>query len=98
VFEDEDPETITSALKFYFREMSEPLLTFKLHQALMTAARASFVTLQYNCAFSCVLSTAGLPEGDQRRQALQACVAQLPTQNAQMLAIVIHHLKRFVFV
>ncbi|KAF6032167.1 hypothetical protein EB796_009523 [Bugula neritina] len=32
-------KTITSALKNYFRKLSEPVMTFKLHQKLMSAAK-----------------------------------------------------------
>ena len=31
-------KTITSAMKNYFRKLSEPLMTFRLHQKLITAA------------------------------------------------------------
>ena len=32
-------KTTTSALKNYFRKLSEPILTFKLHQKLISAAK-----------------------------------------------------------
>uniref|UniRef100_A0A3B4A3E2 Uncharacterized protein n=1 Tax=Periophthalmus magnuspinnatus TaxID=409849 RepID=A0A3B4A3E2_9GOBI len=37
---DWDEKTITSALKFYLRSLSEPLMTYSLHRDLMSAAKS----------------------------------------------------------
>ncbi|XP_072302549.1 oligophrenin-1 [Eucyclogobius newberryi] len=37
---DWDEKTITSALKFYLRSLSEPLMTYNLHRDLMSAAKS----------------------------------------------------------
>lgn len=41
-------KTITSALKNYFRSLPEPLMTFKLHQKLIHAAKQESKTLRIN--------------------------------------------------
>lgn len=51
-FDEADSEwemkTITSALKNYFRSLPEPLMTFKLHQKLIHAAKQESKTLRIN--------------------------------------------------
>ena len=44
-----ETKTITSAAKAFFRNLPEPLMTFKMHNSFNAAASKSFTILSVNC-------------------------------------------------
>ncbi|XP_064422554.1 oligophrenin-1 [Latimeria chalumnae] len=54
-----DIKTVTSSLKFYLRSLSEPLMTFKLHRDLVSAAKSDNLDYRLGSIYSLVYK---LPE------------------------------------
>ncbi|KAK2816703.1 hypothetical protein Q7C36_022974 [Tachysurus vachellii] len=67
-----DIKTITSAMKFYLRSLSEPLMTYNLHRDLISAAKSENVDYRLGAVHSLVYK---LPE--QNREMLQLLIKHL---------------------
>ncbi|XP_061658450.1 oligophrenin-1-like [Syngnathoides biaculeatus] len=71
---DWDVKTITSAMKFYLRSLSEPLMTYDLHRDLMLAAKSDSLDFRLNEIHSLVYK---LPE--RNREMLEMLLKHLTT-------------------
>ncbi|XP_060768548.1 oligophrenin-1 [Neoarius graeffei] len=67
-----DIKTITSAMKFYLRSLSEPLMTYSLHRELISAAKSENLDYRLGAVHSLVYK---LPE--QNREMLQLLIKHL---------------------
>uniref|UniRef100_A0AAR2JJH5 Rho-GAP domain-containing protein n=1 Tax=Pygocentrus nattereri TaxID=42514 RepID=A0AAR2JJH5_PYGNA len=67
-----DIKTITSAMKFYLRSLSEPLMTYTLHRELISAAKSENLDYRLGAVHSLVYK---LPE--QNREMLELLVKHL---------------------
>ncbi|KAI5089659.1 rho GTPase-activating protein 42 isoform X4, partial [Silurus meridionalis] len=67
-----DIKTITSAMKFYLRSLSEPLMTYSLHRELISAAKLENLDYRLGAVHSLVYK---LPE--QNREMLQLLIKHL---------------------
>ncbi|XP_066515540.1 oligophrenin-1 isoform X2 [Hoplias malabaricus] len=69
---DWDIKTITSAMKFYLRSLSEPLMTYTLHRELISAAKSENLDYRLGAVHSLVYN---LPE--QNREMLELLIKHL---------------------
>ncbi|XP_042334473.1 oligophrenin-1 [Sceloporus undulatus] len=69
---DWDIKTITSSLKFYFRNLSEPVMTYKLHKELVSAAKSENLDYRLGAIHSLVYK---LPE--KNREMLELLIRHL---------------------
>ncbi|XP_035382980.1 oligophrenin-1 isoform X2 [Electrophorus electricus] len=67
-----DIKTITSAMKFYLRSLSEPLMTYNLHSKLITSAKSENLDYRLGAVHSLVYK---LP--DQNREMLELLIKHL---------------------
>ncbi|XP_076843650.1 oligophrenin-1 [Brachyhypopomus gauderio] len=67
-----DIKTITSAMKFYLRSLSEPLMTYNLHSTLISAAKSENLDYRLGAVHSLVYK---LP--DQNREMLELLIKHL---------------------
>ncbi|XP_075876459.1 oligophrenin-1 isoform X1 [Nelusetta ayraudi] len=69
---DWDVKTITSALKFYLRSLSEPLMTYNLHRELMCAAKSDSLDFRLSEIHSLVYKLS-----DKNREMLETLIKHL---------------------
>jgi hypothetical protein len=73
------PNVVTNVLKLYFRELPEPLLTFKLYPQLISLAREE---------------QQGIISTSNAIASLSELLDQLPKRSRRTLSVLIHHLSR----
>uniref|UniRef100_A0A8C9EPL5 Oligophrenin 1 n=1 Tax=Pavo cristatus TaxID=9049 RepID=A0A8C9EPL5_PAVCR len=83
-----DIKTITSSLKFYLRNLSEPVMTYKLHKELVLAAKSENLDYRLGAIHSLVYK---LP--DKNREMLELLIRHLVNYSAKnSLHLSIRHL------
>uniref|UniRef100_A0A8C2GSZ1 Oligophrenin-1-like n=1 Tax=Cyprinus carpio TaxID=7962 RepID=A0A8C2GSZ1_CYPCA len=80
---DMDIKTITSALKFYLRSLSEPLMTYSLHGELILAAKSENLDYRLGAVHSLVYK---LPE--RNREMLELLIKHLVSHSSENLMTV----------
>lgn len=93
-----ETKTITSALKGYLRNLTEPIMTFDLHNAFISAASMHFKFSILFCYFILKLKyfILELENRASRTEKIHQLLHQLPPINFKVLNILIEHLHKFV--
>jgi hypothetical protein len=92
-----ETKTITSALKTYFRNLPEPLMTFRLHIAFIAAASNSiiiylFLSPLHFFIFFLIFVNLEQENKVQRIDTIHCLVHKLPNLNFEMLHLLVRHL------
>jgi len=95
-----ETKTITSGLKTYFRNLPEPLMTFRLHLAFIAAASNSiiydFYLFRSNFNFHIFLADSEQENKVQRIETIHCLIHKLPNLNFEMLHLLVRHLCKYV--
>lgn len=86
-----DISSVTSVMKNYFRSLPNPLLTYTLHEAFVSAAGEYFLfmictSVDYVCTV--------IREPESKAKSLRDLVTQLPSEHYHTLSYLMLHLHR----
>ncbi len=88
-----ESKTITSAVKTFFRNLPEPIMTFRLHSQFIAAASRSLHALDSRISCTLILFCSELDTYEDRVAEVGRLISQLPEPSKRMLELLMRHLE-----